>query len=655
MIYNDFPVNHSCEWVASDTETYTYIDGIKVSDNELIELGSSKPLKWFRRHANVVAYAWIISDSNYTCICENFNEWAEKLCELKVKAVWFYNAKFDFSFIDYEVLSAKWHENHGKGQEYTFKSLHSDTGQRYSYKLWYPFKGKGKINDRHKRIHSFTCYDFCNIVAGGLKKCLESFNVTDECGIPIRKLEMDYQGDINEDSIKYMINDARGLYHLVRLFDRHIITESGYGIASSKPDIMTAGGLAKKILLRTLYRQGDDKRNKKMFQKFHPMTPEFDMFLRRHYLYRGGATILNPIYRNRFIDKEVFKYDINSSYPYEMSVMPDLVGSILKCSFKKWDEMKCKDKYQAIFNVTSMFGILRNDKIPIIFDNKIREYTAQPIWDNKTEVLFFDFELEEFKKWYELDYNIKEVYYILKKDNPKYKEFVINGYANKVRAKTIGDKVAEAFEKIKLNSAYGKFAERCERMKCHYELNEEGAVRKINDGFETDSKNILSVVIGSYITASARTNLFSKIREICGENVKKYFIYADTDSIITFKKYRYPDDKTLGAFKDESENYIYSKFLAPKTYILYNGLKQKWDIHCKGVPVRNVEKLFDNIPPEKMSENFTSGIQIPCLAGINIRGGKALIPIKKELCKESNLIGFSDITMKGQADYLMEV
>ena len=48
ILYNDFEPFKKIVWGASDTETFTYIDGVKVSENDLKELGKVQPQEFFR-------------------------------------------------------------------------------------------------------------------------------------------------------------------------------------------------------------------------------------------------------------------------------------------------------------------------------------------------------------------------------------------------------------------------------------------------------------------------------------------------------------------------------------------------------------------------------------------------------------------------------
>ena len=105
ILYNDFDPFNKIEWVACDTETFTYIDGKKVSNDRLLELGKVKPAKFFREHPTPPPPPPQISDGEHFFVSNDFDEFIAFFGEHKIKAAWFYNAKFDFAQIDYQLLT----------------------------------------------------------------------------------------------------------------------------------------------------------------------------------------------------------------------------------------------------------------------------------------------------------------------------------------------------------------------------------------------------------------------------------------------------------------------------------------------------------------------------------------------------------------------
>ena len=645
MIYNDFEKNKKYIWLAGDTETYTFIDGIKVTNSELIKLGKDKPSSWFREHASVQAYAWLLSDGIHFAWLESFEEYCDFCCEHKVKAVWWYNAKFDFAILDYQLLKNNWQINSGKeNKDHTYSSLHSDTGQRYSLKLWLEYRGKGRTaTTRHKHVHSWTNYDFCNLFGGGLKKCLEAFNVKDYDGNDIRKLEMDYQADNtlqDENAVQYMRNDVFGLFHLIRIADEFLQANFGYKIAGAKPDVMTAGGLAKRVLLENLYNTKDKRKNIKQFQRIHKIDIAIDRCIREHNLYRGGITICNEYKQGRLIEEKIYRYDVNSMYPAQMRKMPDLIGRPRSMTVDKFKQLTNKKQYCIILEIDELRGHIKKDMVGVWYDCKNKCYTEDPEInkDDKSLFIFLD-EFKELQNWYSLTYHVKRVIVIKKKKIKGYEQFIDKYYKMKNDAKAEKNKVKQQFAKLILNSCYGKLSERPERIKTHRELTEQDYVHLVNDGLETDEMSIMSVIQGALVTSMARTSLLEFIRKIC-PNVKHDFIYCDTDSVHSLTKFDGTNDFELGAMKLEFVADA-GKFLAPKTYFEYSK-KDGYEFHTKGVPTKVIDAVIGKKDLQTANKIFNVGSKFIALAGFNVSGGKALIPVPKLICRKDNLIMRND-------------
>lgn len=661
IIYNDFPPFTSFAWAASDTETFTYIDGVKVSDDELRRLGKTHEQKFFREHASVRVWAWQVSDGEHLFVSDDFDEYLKFLCEHKVKAVWYYNAKFDFANIDYQILAhdppyRALREDDGKSVPYTFSSLHNDKGGRFSLKLWTPYKHSGKGSrkvDRHEHVHAVTFYDFCNIFGGGLARLLEEFNVVDFDGIPIRKSKMDYQAvdetKLTENEIKYLFNDTKGLFHLVRIASETLKELTGLEIAKAKPDCMTAGGLAKKELLRFLYPDIDPSRRVYMFQREHPINLKQDKYIRDNKLYQGGICTVNKYKQGRIITKGLYRYDVNSEYPFVMSVMPEIYGKSKTYRFTAWNRLKTDEKARVvnIFVIDEFFAKLRQNKVAVFrhpYSGEILD-----VVDVEKPFLMFADEFNELEKWYEIDAHITHVITYHGRKNEKFSDFVNFYYTLKNTSKKEGKKAITAFAKLMLNSSYGKLAERVSRPITFREINEEtGAVHLVNTGEEeTDEKGILNVIQGSLVTSNARVWLLSHIREICGENVKENFVYCDTDSVHALIEYKNADAVSLGGFK--CENFVkdgktlpfnFCKYVAPKTYfdgLIENNEVKDIEFHSKGVSLSVISDAFKDgdkwKTPRTISRRFSYGEKFQPLCGMNVKGGKALIPIEKYLCK----------------------
>ena len=193
-----------------------------------------------------------------------------------------------------------------------------------------------------------------------------------------------------------------------------------------------------------------------------------------------------------------------------------------------------------------------------------------------------------------------------------------------------------------LNSSYGKLAERVARRITWREINAEtGAVHLVSKNEnEVDESSMLSVVQGAYVTALARVWILSHIREICGEDVLHKLIYCDTDSVHVLAEYDKADPYNLGGFKNEG-TFNCCKYIAPKCYfdgkIDNDGRFSELEIHSKGLSIKLIEQEFKTPTGwktvEEVDKRFSYGEKFQPLSGMNIKGGKALIPIEKYLAK----------------------
>lgn len=652
--WNEFDAAARIEWAAADTEAYTLIDGKRVTTQELDALGREKPQAWFREHVSVDVYAWLISDGRRSACFRTFDEFAAFCASARISTVWWYNAKYDFAHIDYSILTGGWTlRNEGKLRHKEYRSIHSAQGQRYSLTLALEYRNA----QRHTHVHQTKHYDLCNLFGGGLAKNLAAFKVTDYDGNPVRKLDLDYQGDNDTAEARaYMVNDVHGLYHLTRIASDFLSARWGYTLTGKKPDVMTAGGLAKRVLLS--YYNGfssDHNANVKAFKQWHKMSVDADTYLRANHLYRGGITNINPRYRNVPLHGQIYKYDINSMYPYQMATMPDLVGT--PNYFKRLEDFEAwprRDDFVAVYVVTQARGVLRKGFVPMWYDVIAKEYTRTiDVRDGDLPLMFFADEWSELNEWYDIDATISGVFAYRKAPAHAFKRFILDNYELKREGKATGNKVQEAFAKLLLNSSYGKLAENPNKQMTHREVCEEtGAVRLIDDGMKIDDDCILSVVLGALITSMARTQLMRLIREVCPVP-ERDFIYCDTDSIASFTQYANPDPYTLGALKDETVidgvqvPYTFGKYLAPKTYVLARDVNGKRDIeaHTKGLPVKAIFRaggLSSDASDDEIDAVFAAGRQFVALAAMNVRGGKALVPVLKHLCRPDNTIIHGD-------------
>lgn len=615
-----------CDYLSADTETKLYLNNNLLTEQEAHDLFEKNGAKWCRMNIEVRCYAFMLSDGINFVLFQNIEDFLLCCATMLVKKVFWYNAKFDFAIFDYFFETNGWNTsekvinefgfNRRKLPKNTYQSLNGDYGQRYQLRLWVEYK-----NRKHNiKVHNFKMLDICNIYGGGLRKNLEDWNIVDKTGKEVRKLSMDYVNASVENDLDYMVADTKGLHLLAEKIDKSIFEISGFSLF--KGDYITAGGLAKKSLLKFMFKKDKTKTNLDFFRVFFPMTVEEDENFRKYKLYQGGKCLVSP-YKIGKIVKNVYKYDINSMYPTQMRNMLYPVGRGKIVNHISNDKNKL-----YILKIKNIIGRMKENMVPVWYDTLTGDYVER-IFEEEEKYFWLE-ELKELENYYDLFYDIIE---ILEYDGYELKgarEYVDHYYNIKKNSKGVIRNGAKLF----LNSAYGKIAQRIERVECYYELCEEGYIHLVKGKEEIDENSMMSVIVGSRITSLSRVLLMYYIRKICKNNPKKYFLYCDTDSVHSLCKYEDTDDYELGKMKSEGV-YEFAKYLAPKTYLLYNNIEEnnyEYEVHSKGV---NTNVVLNEIKKCKdfyeASEKFKSGITYKCLTSLNCIGGKALIYIDKML------------------------
>ena len=666
---------------AMDTETQVYFDG-KILDTKTLARKLRKMSTEQRRaHLSNITWAWQAYDElNGFFMTNDFETYLTYCCFCGYKFGWVYNSTFDFAQIDYEILAKgkdKWKQHeyaekgsgkgYSKGQPYTFESIHNDMGARYSYKLWFPYRN----SDRHNYCHAVEIHDFMKLLVGGLRRVLEDLDVRDNDGNPIRKLTMEYQAvktdNLTNEEIDYCRVDVQGLYFAVKKFNA-TIEEQSKGechIFGPETNLMTAGGFAKRELLRSMYPNKRPKYRNEAYQKEHPLTIEQDEFLRKNFLYRGGISFVNPRYCGLLLTaskmgETMKRYDVNSEYPYSMSIINDLVGVPFTLRYEEYEARKDKDKFEAVYMLKSVSGVVKKGFLGMWYDPFKKKYVD--IIDENGLHLMFKREFDEMLNWYDdVEYEIDEVL-LWRKGKKAYAPFVEENYALKAQAKKDKNATLQACTKLKLNSSYGKLSERLERVNGHYELNEQtGAIHFVVDKTEVSEKSAMNVAVGALVTATARVYILSNIRIVCkGAEMSKRFVYIDTDSIHAFASYDKADAFTLGGLKLEAEC-VAVKYIAPKTYIDIERInkdgtidiektnedgtieRSAFEIHSKGVTTSAVVAAFKKKQKYKkkgkptlklIDAKIAYGQKYLVLCAMNVKGGKVLLPVEKYLARE---------------------
>lgn len=620
-----------CKYLGADTETKLYYNDKLLTEDEAYNLYKENGQKWCKENIEVRAYAFMLSDGENFALFQNCQDFLTACAMFNVNTVFWYNAKFDFPIFDYYMLTNGFKDvteelagrkTYGKLPSHTYQSLNGEFGQRYQMVIWQEYENRRN----QRKVHKFRMIDICNIFGGGLAKNLEDWKIKDHEGKDVRKLEMDYVEASIEDDLQYMINDTKGLMLLAEAIDKTMKNITGFSLYGG--DFMTAGGLAKKTLLNIMFHQHEASDNIKAFKLCFPLTAEEDCDFRHKHLYLGGKCFVNP-HKVGVVQRNIYKYDVNSMYPNQMRNMKYPFGVPKKVqSLKNID-----DKHVYILKVKEIFGTLKRGMIPIWQDALTGDY-VEIIRESDERYIWLE-ELEEFEKWYNMEYKVVEILEYEAKIPKGTKQYVDKFYEIKGNSKGAVKQGA----KLLLNSSYGKIAQKIERELCVYELDEEtGCVHLVKKGKQIDEKAMLSVVVGSRITALARVHLCTLIRLSSNGNVIDNFCYCDTDSVHSLCKFddvNYVDDKELGKLKCEGI-YDCALYLAPKTYLLWNK-EEGYEVHCKGVNTKVVKKEIEGKTFSEACEIFKPNRMFKCLCGLNVKGGKALIYVDKMILNDENM------------------
>ena len=627
--FNNLEKFSKCDYISADTETKLYYEDKLLTEKQAYELYKFHGAKWCRMNIIVKAYAFMISDGENFALFQNIEDFLLCCATMMVKKIFWYNARFDFAIFDYYFATNDWkcsdkiieqYENYRKLPDRTYQSLNGEFGQRYQMRIWKSYKN----SSYHIKVHNFKMIDICNIFAGGLRKNLEDWGIVDKQGKEVRKLHMDYVNASIENDIDYMIADTKGLHLLAITIDEKIKEISGFSLF--KGEYITAGGLAKKSILKFMYGSDKLKENLRCFKIDFPMTIELDKELREYNLYQGGKCLVSPYYIGKIV-KNIYKYDINSMYPSQMREMLYPLG---------WGRhvKKFSDNPRKIYivKINNIFGTLKENMIPIWYDTLTKDYKFS-ISEKESQYFWLE-EIKEIENYYDIIYDIEDIIEYDGYYSQGIQDYVDTFYKIKKESKGAVRNGAKLF----LNSAYGKFSERVDKVKCEYELSEDGYVHLVKYDEELDENSLMSVIIGSRITALSRVRLMYYIRKICKGNPKKYFLYCDTDSVHALCDFKDTDNYALGKMKSEGI-YEYGKYLAPKSYLLYHNLEDNsydYEVHTKGVNVNVVKEELEKCENfYQACEKFKSGVNYKCLVSLNCVGGKALIYIDKMILSPS--------------------
>lgn len=418
--------------------------------------------------------------------------------------------------------------------------------------------------------------------------------------IDYKLFESDKRDDNKVEILTYLKSDCIYLLDLVEKF----IERFG--------DNLTVGSLAIKKLME--------------FHPFERVNETADIQLRKYYF--GGRV---QCFKNGALSGAFKIYDVNSMYPAVMSQSEHIIGETalnIRSNFDKYINVKTGrlkspflgKPYFIRFKGTNKNAIPTRDKdgaLDFTVDEGIFNSCSHEITVGIKYGLIKIEEIEEL---------------VIAQETIKFDDYVNTYITDKIEAKERGDKAAELFAKLLLNSAYGKTAQNpanyydwlfCEpdeygkiiadnkhaikEWESEYGLEYIVVDGKWSDVFDVPPPKFwelefdygegeiwkrplaehkyYDVAIGASITSAARAVLLEAI--INADTP----LYCDTDSIICNELHKVDSHPTrLGAWDLEAEGndlYIYGK----KVYALYDGEKLVKKA-CKGVKLSG-EQIAD--------------------------------------------------------------
>ena len=430
------------------------------------------------------------------------------------------------------------------------------------------------------KTHLFELVDSYAVFPQSLKKFSESFDP--EYG----KMEIDdiTKFDVNNaQHIEYAKRDVFTLVRSLKNYDKAIYQIYGVHIS------YTVASTAVKAWRRSI-----------SVNYFKP--DRIDEFVRTAYF--GGLVALSS---NKTF-KDVFTYDINSSYPYTMREFGVPYGTYAQTYYVEPDSPGI---YRVLVETP-------DDLIFPILPKRIKKgksdyiVWAQGVFETTVTNIELDFAVKN-------GYKILKVYEGIIWNEVVYPFGDFVDLCERTRWKHKGTPF-ELVAKLMQNSVYGKFGSRTERTELFIPKTDsdyEGAYPwGSSEKLWIRDQHIESIQAlpqwAVFITAQARLNLLEKIYELGVENV----IYCDTDSITTTKTM---DKKHIGD--------AYGKFKLEKTWRTFRAIAPK--VYVGELDNGNMLGAVKGIPKKKL----TAADYIELMKRGNITAELSILPSFKSFVK----------------------
>lgn len=335
--------------------------------------------------------------------------------------------------------------------------------------------------------------------------------------------------------LKYCENDVR----VVMSYIQERIEESGN--ITRIP--LTKTGYVRTYCRNSCMYEGSHKKNVNKYLNYHrlmkSMTLDVNEYKQLKRAFQGGFTHANAMMSNKIIEN-VGSFDLVSSYPYAMlsEKFPMSSGKIIKLETKEQLKFYLK-KYCCLFDVE--FDNLQSKtfiehplsssrcykKDTIVEDNG-RVVSAKHVLTTITEQDFMV--LKTFYRWDKMRiYNFR----IYKKGYlpTDFVKAILKLYGDKTKLKGVEGKEVEYLKsKEMVNSCYGMTVTDICRDEIFYNNSlwdkDKPDLESSINRYNNNKRRFLFYPWGVWITAYARTNLFTAIYAMGGD-----YVYSDTDSV----------------------------------------------------------------------------------------------------------------------------
>ena len=534
----------------------------------------------------VQVYLWCIVSGKYQKYGTDIESFIELISTLK-GVIYFHNLKFDFSYIHYYCLKNE-----------IPVEICEKKGQLYSCKLL--------------RVELRDSLNFLNM---SLKDVGKNYCTQ------YQKTSIDYEvkegHSATQEEIDYCFNDCR-------------VLEEGLNNYLKTLEIVLAENNcphSMKLVRRKLTNAGiafEAFKELSLFEQCCPKTTQqqYELWKRA---YHGGIVYSNP----KGIVSNVQMIDCNSMYPYIYSTIDMPYGSPIK--LRTWEEL---EKYKFYIVKVLMKYELKPGYIAIIGGGFTKyggiEYKKSSNGEFE-EIIICNTDLNLVKQFYkcEIDLVVGWAFETKPEFFKQYSDVFI-----KVKNENPSGSVKRAVAKILLNSPYGKTAMNgLNEIKNWYIDDSINSIKSEVVGYNLDEETYQYLPMAIQITAGARELLLTTALQIGFDNI----YYMDTDSIkynASVKTDIVFDGQTLGAWKDEGLCDLF-KTIAPKKYVYY--CKGKISYTCAGFNKKVLEEQMHHnqkVTKEQAIElmhKFDKGLALNCLQSKVVTGGRALIPILKEI------------------------